>query len=93
MAIYRLLQKSAFAPEDVKRMETAYELALVGLALKNRNDPLTETVAKFIVEAAQTGETQPDKICTLALILMKEPNREAASPPSARPVASGARDC
>jgi hypothetical protein len=77
VAIYRLLQKSAFEPEDVKRMEAAYELALVRLALKDRDDPLTETIAKFIVEAAQTGETQPDKICMLALVLMKQPIRGA----------------
>ena len=61
MAIYRLLQKSAFGPEDTKRMGDAYERALVVLELKGRDDPLTETVAKFIVEIAQTGETDPKR--------------------------------
>jgi hypothetical protein len=28
MAIYRILQKSTFSPEEVARMEQAYELAL-----------------------------------------------------------------
>jgi hypothetical protein len=31
VAIYRLLQKQAFGPEDMKRMGEAYEFALVAL--------------------------------------------------------------
>ncbi len=50
VAIYRLLQKSAFEPDDIKRMTTAYETALVQLELKDRNDPLTELIAKLILE-------------------------------------------
>jgi hypothetical protein len=56
VAIYRLLQKSAFGPDDTKRMGDAYELALAQLGLKDRNDPRTETVAKLILEIAQTSE-------------------------------------
>jgi len=71
MAIYRLLQKSAFGPEDTKRMGAAYELALVQLELKDRDDPLTESIAKFIVEIAQTGEKDPGMICARALSLLR----------------------
>jgi hypothetical protein len=67
MAIYRLFEKSAFGPEEIKRMTDAYERALVFLDLKDRNDPLTESIAKLIVEAAQTGEKDPETICTNAL--------------------------
>ena len=67
MTIYRLLQKSAFEPEDVKRMGVAYELALLQLGVKDRNDPLTESLAKLIIEVAQTGEKDPNMICALAL--------------------------
>ena len=56
MAIYRLLQKSAFGPEDTKRMGDAYELALDALRINDRNDPVTETIAQYIFEIAQTGE-------------------------------------
>jgi hypothetical protein len=58
LAIYRSLQKSAFAPEDINLMVTAYELALVRLAIKDRNDPLTEIIAKHTIEVAQTGEKE-----------------------------------
>jgi hypothetical protein len=67
MAIYRLLEKSALGPEEIKRMTEAYERALVLLDLKDRNDPLTESIAKLIVEAAQTGEKDPETICRNAL--------------------------
>lgn len=67
MPIYRLLQNSAFEPEHIKRMDEAYERALVVLGLKDRTDPLTDNVARLIIEAAQTGEKDPEMICTLAL--------------------------
>ena len=47
------------------------------LGLKGRDDPLTETVAKLIVEIAQTGETDPKEICAHALRRLKEPHRQA----------------
>jgi len=77
VAIYRLLQKSAFDPDDCKRMGEAYELALVHLELKDRDDPLTETIAKLIVEVAQTGEKDPKRICAIALSHLKGTDREA----------------
>jgi hypothetical protein len=76
VAIYRLLQKSAFEPDDIKRMGEAYELALTQLELKDRDDPLTETIAKYIVELAQTGEKDPKTICHQALSRLRG-DREA----------------
>ena len=67
MAIYRLLQRTAFEPEHAKRIVEAYELALQQLELKDRDDPLTETIVRYIVEATQTGEKNPDTICGMAL--------------------------
>ena len=37
------------------------------LGLKDRNDLLTEIIAKQIVEIAQTGERDPEQICDAAL--------------------------
>ena len=67
MAIYRLLQKSAFGPEEIERMTTAYEDALRVLGLTDRSDPLTEILAKKIIEIAQTGERDPARICANAV--------------------------
>ena len=77
MAIYRLLQKSAFEPEDILRLETAYEFALARLALKDRSDPVTEIVARHIIDTAQTGEKDPDKICAIALSSLNGRDRDA----------------
>jgi hypothetical protein len=77
VAIYRLLQRSAFAPEDTKRLGQAYELALVQLELKDRDDPLTESIARSIIEIAQTGEKEPEMICARALSLLRG-EREAS---------------
>ena len=67
MAIYRIFEKQAFSPEDVKQLGEAYEMALVELRLTNRADPLTETIAQYIIEAGQTGERDPTRICSLAV--------------------------
>ena len=44
MAIYRLLQKSVFGPDDIARLATAYESALRVLELNDRDDPITEII-------------------------------------------------
>jgi hypothetical protein len=67
MAIYRLLQNSAFTPEQIEQMCNAYEVALTRLKLRDRNDPLTLLIARAIIKVAQTGERDPTRICTLAL--------------------------
>ena len=46
MAIYRLLKFAAFDPEMIASMTAAYEDALRVLRLADRQDPITELVAK-----------------------------------------------
>jgi CheY-like chemotaxis protein len=67
MAIYRLLQNSPLGPEDINRVTAAYEQTLQALALKDRNDPITEIVAKKIIEIAQTGVHDPAEISRTAV--------------------------
>jgi hypothetical protein len=67
VAIYRLLQQSAFTPEQIGPMVAAYEDCLRILKLADRSDPITEMVAKAIIEIAQTGERDAARICQLAL--------------------------
>jgi hypothetical protein len=52
VASYPLLQNSAFGPDDIQRLATAYENALRALELSNRDDPVTRTIAKRIIDAA-----------------------------------------
>jgi len=73
MAIYRLLQHSAFTPEDVALIGAAYEDCLRVLKLTNRADPLTEIIAKAIFEIAQTGVRDPMQLSRLALDKIGDP--------------------
>jgi hypothetical protein len=72
MPIIPLLQNEPFGPEDVKVMTTAFEGALSALRLVSRTDPLTELVAKKIIECAQTGERDPIRLRDCALKLLKD---------------------
>ncbi|HWX82764.1 MAG TPA: hypothetical protein VNZ48_04110 [Xanthobacteraceae bacterium] len=76
MAIYRLLQRSAFLPEDIQPIVTAYEDCLSILQLSNRSDPFTEIVAKTVFEIAQTGVRDPAQLRQRALEQIGTPPAE-----------------
>jgi hypothetical protein len=59
MAIYRLLQNSPMGPDEIERLAAAYELALRSVAIKDRDDPITQLVAKKVIEVGQTGLRDP----------------------------------
>ena len=69
VAIYRLLQYSAFGPEDITPLVAAYDDCLRALNLADRagSDPITQLIAKKIIEIAQTGMRDPVQIGRLAL--------------------------
>jgi hypothetical protein len=67
VAIYRLLQKSAFGPEAIDIMVAAYEDCLSVLKLTDRSGPQAQIIAKRIVEIAQTGVRDPSQMRQLAL--------------------------
>jgi hypothetical protein len=67
MAIYRILENSAFGPEEIDILGHTYENALRVLQLADRADPATEIVAEKIIKTFQIGVRDPDKICALAL--------------------------
>ena len=67
MTIHRLLQNTPLEPEHIERLVTAYEQALRALDLKERDDPLTQAVAKKIIEIGQGGIREPEQISQLAI--------------------------
>jgi hypothetical protein len=69
MAIYRLIAKGSFGPEEIKVMTAAYEGALADLKLNDRNDPITELIASTII-AVSNGEHDPIKLKERALNAM-----------------------
>ena len=67
MSIYPLLQELALGPDEIRCVTTAYEQTLTTLCLKDRNDPLTEQIAKKIIRIAQTGVKDPAEISKRAI--------------------------
>jgi hypothetical protein len=67
MAIYRLLKNSTLAPQEIGRITEAYEQALHTLCVKDRDDPLTEMIAKQIIKIAQAGVHDSAQLSALAV--------------------------
>jgi hypothetical protein len=62
MAIYRLIANGSYGPDEIDAMTAAYEGALIDLRLSDRDDPITELIAKSIVNVTATGERDPVRI-------------------------------
>jgi hypothetical protein len=60
--INRLLKGSAFGPNEIEVLSSAFEAALRELNLVDRTDPATELVAKRIIDLAQQGELDADRL-------------------------------
>ena len=67
MAIHRLIANGSFGPDEIKVMTAAYEGALIDLGVTNRDDPITELIARAIVNVTATGERDPERIKERAL--------------------------
>jgi hypothetical protein len=59
MPIKGALQGYAFGPEEIAVIASAFEDTLRELNLVDRSDPLTEIVAKKMIEIAEQGERDP----------------------------------
>jgi len=79
MTIHRLLENEAFGPDEIEVLTTAFEQALRALGLADRSAPATEIVARRIIEFAQRGERDPDRLQERVLQSMSEPDGPAAA--------------
>ena len=66
-ALLEKYYRSAFGPEDIANLAAAFEAALSKLGLVDRQDPLTMTVAKLVMQLAKDGESDPKQLCNEAL--------------------------
>jgi hypothetical protein len=73
MTFQRLFKDTAFGPEDIERLVTAYEQTLRALRLKDRNDPITQLVAEKIIAIGRMGIEDPAEISKLALKQLRPP--------------------
>ena len=66
MPINRFLAKNQLQPEQVERLNKAFEIALFSLRV-DRNDPMVDILAKKIIEIATTGIRDPREIADTAI--------------------------
>jgi hypothetical protein len=63
MPLNRLLMNDgSFGPDEIKVLNEAYEGALRALYLVDRNDPITEIVARKVIEVGRSGITDPAQL-------------------------------
>jgi hypothetical protein len=67
MSINRWIEHSSLGPEEVGRLNLAYETTLRALYLDNREDHIAEIVAKKIIEVGLSGLRDPAQISSRAL--------------------------
>ena len=68
MAIYRMLRNHPLA--ETAHLIAGYEMTLRAL-LVDRNDPLTEMIAKKVIEIGETGLKDPAEISKRAVKLLR----------------------
>jgi hypothetical protein len=67
MAIYKLIANGSFGPDEIEVMKAAYEAALVDVGVSDRDDPITELIAKSIINVTATGERDAKAVMQRAL--------------------------
>ena len=63
MPIRAYLEGFRFDPETVRLMGIAFEMALVALQRTAPVDPTRDAVAHKIIDIAQAGERDPERLC------------------------------
>jgi hypothetical protein len=71
VAIRRLIQGQGFDPKEIQVLSKVFEDTLSSLHLVNRADPISEYIAKKIIECAQKGERDPVRLREYAMKAIK----------------------
>jgi hypothetical protein len=67
VAIYRLLRRGVFEPEDVRLLASVYEDLVKTLALGDEKDALKQLISRKLIALAQAGERDPDCLKELTI--------------------------
>jgi hypothetical protein len=67
MSIHSLLQGKPFGPDEIAVLVAAYGAILKRLHLVERDDPITQMIAKKIIELGERGVSDPDQLVALAI--------------------------
>jgi hypothetical protein len=75
-----LFQDAAFDPEAIKVLDAAYEKARASLHDIGQPAIVLEVIARRIIQVAQTGERDPDRLCAQALLALGFPPSTIRAP-------------
>jgi hypothetical protein len=67
VAIYRLMRRDVFEPEDVCLLASVYEEVVKTLGLEDEKDALKLLVARKLIALAQAGERDPECLRELTI--------------------------
>jgi hypothetical protein len=79
MAIYRLLRRGVFEPDDVRLLAAVYEDVLNIVGLVDSKDPLAELIARRVLQVAQAGERDPQSLKDLVLEAVQQARETATT--------------
>jgi hypothetical protein len=79
MPLTRFLKNTAFGPEEIALLVAAYQAALHELGLSGRSDPVTEIVAKKVIEFAKQGERDPQQLRKRTVKALRDAPPDAAA--------------
>jgi hypothetical protein len=67
VAIYRLLRREVFEPEDLRLLAIVYEDIVKALGVIDRKAPVGELIARKLIELAKAGERDPESLKELTI--------------------------
>ena len=67
MAIHKLIANGSFGPDEIEIMKAAYDAALIDVGVTNPDDPITDLIAKAVVNVTASGERDPKEVMERAL--------------------------
>jgi hypothetical protein len=72
MTIHKLLRHTAFDAQALRAMGEAYDSLLIDLGISDRNDPLTQIIAKDILQVTGFGIRDAEGIREKVLSVFKK---------------------
>jgi hypothetical protein len=78
MPLTPYLKGGVFQPQQIEAMTTAFEAVCRTLQLVDCDDPLTEIVARRVIDVARTGERDPDRLRELVLMNLNQSDLRSA---------------
>ena len=78
MPLTPYLKGAVFEPKAIEAMNAAFEAVFKSLQLLNRDDTITQIVARTIIDIARMGEHDPQRMHDLALLELKDLDQRSA---------------